>query len=153
MVAWSTKTALPMMPASMVNVQILAKDPQWIAEPMLFVKPLTIDQSAYVPKATKDPLLVKDASKLVADRAKNVQATNGVTKANVKIPALILVLAVKMLNVVFCTIKHCVLVPPDSLEIPEKSVFLMWMNVHRILAVMKTVYSMIEMILNAGMNF
>ena len=133
MVAWSTKTAQPTMPASMVNVQILAKDRQWIAEPMLFVKPLTIDQSAYVPKATKDPLLVKDASKLVADRAKNVQATNGVTKANVKIPALILVLAVKMLNVVFCTTKHCVLVPLDSLEIPEKSVFLMWMNVHRIL--------------------
>ena len=104
-------------------------------DPMPFVKPLIIDQSAYVPKATRDHLLVKDVSRLVADQAKSVQATNGVTKANVKILVPILALAVKMHNVVSCTIKHCVLVLPALLEIPVKSVSLMWMNVQPILVV------------------
>ena len=112
------------------NVQILAKDP-WIVDQMLFVKLPIIDQSAYVPKATRDHLLVKDVSRLVADQVKSVKATNGVTQANVKTLAPILALVDKMLSVVFCIIKHCVLVLLVSLEIPNKNVFLTWMNVQR----------------------
>lgn len=112
------------------NVQILAKDP-WIVDQMLFVKLPIIDQSAYVPKATRDPLLVMDVSRLVADQVKSVKATNGVTQANVKTLAPILALVDKMLSVVFCIIKHCVLVLLVSLEIPNKNVFLTWMNVQR----------------------
>lgn len=112
------------------NVQILAKDP-WIVDKMLFVKLPIIDQSACVPKATRDPLLVKDVSRLDADQVKSVKATNGVTQANVKTLAPILALVDKMLSVVFCIIKHCVLVLLVSLEIPNKNVFLTWMNVQR----------------------
>ena len=112
------------------NVQILAKDP-WIVDQMLFVKLPIIDQSACVPKATRDHLLVKDVSRLVADQVKSVKATNGVTQANVKTLAPILALVDKMLSVVFCIIKHCVLVLLVSLEIPNKNVFLTWMNVQR----------------------
>ena len=112
------------------NVQILAKDP-WIVDKMLFVKLPIIDQSACVPKATRAHLLVKDVSRLVADQAKSVKATNGVTQANVKTLAPILALVDKMLSVVFCIIKHCVLVLLVSLEIPNKNVFLTWMNVQR----------------------
>ena len=112
------------------NVQILVKDP-WIVDKMLFVKLPIIDQSACVPKATRDHLLVKDVSRLVADQVKSVKATNGVTQANVKTLAPILALVDKMLSVVFCIIKHCVLVLLVSLEIPNKNVFLTWMNVQR----------------------
>lgn len=119
-----------MMLVSTDNVQILAKDP-WIVDKMLFVKLPIIDQSACVPKATRDHLLVKDVSRLVADQVKSVKATNGVTQANVKTLAPILALVDKMLSVVFCIIKHCVLVLLVSLEIPNKNVFLTWMNVQR----------------------
>ena len=122
------------MLVSMDNVQILAKDP-WIVDPMPFVKPLIIDQSVYVPKATRDHLLVKDVSRLVADQVKSVKATNGVTQASVKTLVPILALVDKMLSAQFCIIKHCVLVLLVSLEILVKNVFLTWMNVQPILVV------------------
>ena len=132
MVALWIKIVPPTTPVSTGNVQILAKV-QWIADPMPSAKPLITDQSASVPKATKDRLQAKAVQRPVADQVKNAQAISGVTKANVKILALILALVVKMHSVAFCTTKPSVLVPLDLWAIHVQNVFLISTNVLLIL--------------------
>ena len=129
-----TKIVPPTMLVSADNVPILAKEP-WTVDPTQFVKQLTTDQSVFAPKATKGLLQAKDASKLGAVQARNVQVTSGATKANVKIPVLTQVLVERTHNVVFYTIKHYVLVLLALLVTHAKNVFRTLMSVCPTLAV------------------
>jgi hypothetical protein len=98
-----TRIALAMMPVSMDNVQILAKE-LWIVGKLPSAKPQTIDQSAFAHPDLKDLRPESVVSRPDVAVVTIAQLTNGAARDSVSILALFKELVDKMLSVVCSTI-------------------------------------------------